>query len=211
MNDQRWLRELLALPVSAIADARDGRGIFPQAIRAQGGDWTMAGPAYTVELPPGDNLGVHHAISKAPPGSVVVALCRGGEEYGIWGEITSAAAKIAGLAGFVTNGFVRDSRAIGSVGLPVFATGVYIRRTVKRDPGRHQCLIEFGDCRITPGDYIVGTSDGVVVVPAPQAETVVERARGIVQRELDILEDLKRGYSTLDLLGLEGPRTSTST
>jgi 4-hydroxy-4-methyl-2-oxoglutarate aldolase len=82
MNDRRWLHELRALPISAMADARDGRDVFPQAIRAQGGDWTMAGPAYTVELPPGDNLGVHHAISKAPPGSVVVALCRG--ERGVW-------------------------------------------------------------------------------------------------------------------------------
>jgi 4-hydroxy-4-methyl-2-oxoglutarate aldolase len=169
----------------------------------------MAGPAYTVELPPGDNLGVHPAISKAPPGTTVVTLCWGGEEYGIWGEITTAAAKVAGLAGFVTNGFVRDSRAIGNIGLPVFATGVCIRRTVKRDPGRHQCLIEFGDCRITPGDYVIGTSNGVVVVPAPQAETVVERARVIVQRELDILENLKRGHSTLELLRFEGPRTST--
>ena len=162
----------------------------------------VLGRALTVRGRPGDNLMLHLAISRARPGDVIVATFDGCVEAGGWGEIASRAAQLRGIAGLVTDGAVRDVDAIARLNFPVFARGVSIKGTTKRLQGELNQPISIGGVTVHPGDIVVGGTDGVVVVPATELETVLARAEKIKNAEEDMLRKLEQGASTLDLLGL---------
>jgi 4-hydroxy-4-methyl-2-oxoglutarate aldolase len=204
-DEASFLRQLEALSTPLLGDAQGG-GILPSSIQSQYEmKQLMAGPAYTVELDEGDNLGVHVAIAKAAPGSVIVAKVRGDAPYGIWGAIAATAAKERGIVGFVTNGCVRDSAELGSIGLPTFACGKGLRKTLKEGEGEHEITVDFDGVTVDPGDWVLGDNDGAVVVPRAQLESVIDEALRLLEQERVIFEGLRSGKTTLDLLNLPRP------
>ena len=67
----------------------------------------VAGPAYPVRCPPGDNLMLHAAIYRAEPGAVIVA--EGGDTaYALAGGNVCAVAQKRGIVAFVLDGVIRD-------------------------------------------------------------------------------------------------------
>jgi len=131
----------------------------------------------------------------------------GGEtRYGFWGEILLAAALARGLRGLVTDGAVRDSRALRAAGFPIFCGGLAIPGTVKQWPGVIGEAVVLGGALVQPGDFMVGDDDGVVVVAAEHVAAVLERAEARVAREAGIIARLREGATTLELFGLDTPR-----
>jgi regulator of RNase E activity RraA len=53
-------------------------------------------------------------------------------------------------------------------------------------------------------DFIVGDDDGVVVIPSQHAEAVISLAQARVDKETAMIEELRRGALTIDLLKLRG-------
>src|SRR5204863_8567533 len=83
----------------------------------------VAGPAYPVRCPPGDNLMLHAAIYRAAPGAVIV--CEAGDvDYAVAGGNVCAVAQKRGIAGFVVDGVIRDVAETRARGFAVFARGV---------------------------------------------------------------------------------------
>lgn len=82
----------------------------------------IAGPAFTVRCPPGDNLMLHAAIHRAEPGSVIVVEA-GDVDYALAGGNVCAVAQRRGVAGFVLDGVIRDLAEVREMGFPVFARG----------------------------------------------------------------------------------------
>lgn len=162
----------------------------------------LIGRAFPVRCEPGDNLMLHLAINKARPADVLVATVGGYIEAGGWGEIASLASQLRGIRGLVIDGSVRDVDAIARMNFPVFACGVSIKGTTKRQRGELNQPITIGGIRVEPGDFVVGDTDGVVVIPAADVDRVVARAHEIKQTEAAMMQKLKAGASTLDLLGL---------
>jgi 4-hydroxy-4-methyl-2-oxoglutarate aldolase len=108
-----------------------------------------------------------------------------------------------GIQGLVTDGAVRDIDPTSRLGFPVFARGVSIKGTTKRQAGFINYPITIAGEVIHPGDIVVGDGDGVVVVPLSEAESVLQAANRIVQRETQMIKALKQdGALTLDLLNL---------
>ena len=175
---------------------------FPLAVRPLYRPLQVAGPAYPVHSEAGDNLAVHLALAEVPPGHVLVVATGGAVEYGFWGEIMTEAAIARGVAGLVTDGAVRDTSQIRQLRFPVFCSGVAIAGTTKQSPGRINQPVMIGDCRIRPGDIVVADDDGVVVVPGEAESDVMERARARVDKENNIIQRLKEGELTVDLLDL---------
>jgi regulator of RNase E activity RraA len=96
---------------------------------------TLAGPAFTVKVAPGDNLMVHKAIDLAAPGDVIVVDAGGHLEQAIIGEIMSSWAAKRGVAGFVIDGAIRDAAALAEGSFPVYARGASHRGPYKDGPG----------------------------------------------------------------------------
>jgi 4-hydroxy-4-methyl-2-oxoglutarate aldolase len=161
----------------------------------------LCGPAFTVRARPGDNLAVHWALAVAPAGMVLVVTHDGDNACGAWGEITSTAALARGLFGLITDGAVRDSEACRQLGLPIFSQGVSIRGATKMFPGELNVPIVSAGALVRPGDIVVADVDGIVVVPRDDAEVVLQKANERVRRETEVMERLRAGEVTLDLLG----------
>jgi len=161
----------------------------------------VVGSALTVKARPGDNLMLHKAVSIAKPGDILVVDVDEFQEAGIWGEIIANAAMMKGIVGIVTNGTVRDSMPIKELGFPMFAYGLSMKGTTKMTPGLINHPVTIFGVTVNPGDIVLGDNDGVVVVPLAEAEKVLELARKKEADEAKVIERIRNGESTMDVLG----------
>jgi 4-hydroxy-4-methyl-2-oxoglutarate aldolase len=193
---------LRALGAATVYEAQGATGALDSGVKPIDPGMRMAGPAFTVDLRPGDNLMLHYALLKARPGQVLVADCKGFLEAGPWGDVLTAQAMKLGLAGLLIHGAVRDAESIVQQGFPVFCRGLSIKGTAKHQPGRIGVPVFIGDVCIRPGDCVVGDRDGVVVVPGERLDEVVARAEDREAKEALMRQAIARGATTAELLGL---------
>ena len=157
----------------------------------------MAGPAFTVEVRPGDNLMIHAAIALAQPGDVIVVDGKGDTTSALMGSIMITACKKLGLAGVVLDGAHRDSEEILALGFPLYSVGSNPNGPTKNVPGRINWPISCGGTAIAPGDLIVGDGDGVVVIEREHAESLVAMADKKVQEERARIAEIESGTNIM--------------
>jgi 4-hydroxy-4-methyl-2-oxoglutarate aldolase len=203
--DRELVREAARLGAATLHEASGRRGALPSSIKPIDSTMRVAGPALPVATAPGNNLWIHRALPAAEPGDVLVVVTSGHYEAGYWGDIMTVAALEREIAGLVIDGCVRDSEAIARLHFPVFARGLSIRGTDKdaAAPGSLQKPITLGDATVHPGDLVVGDADGVVVIPRASVAEVLEKAREREKREVEVVERLRRGETTLEIYGWE--------
>src|SRR5262245_31974058 len=119
------------------------------------------GPALTVQGAPGDNLALHHAVAAAEPGEVIVLAVDGETETAHCGDIVTLAARVAGVAGIVVDGAVRDRLQLEAVGVPVFHLGTSPRGPGKAGPGALRVPVTIRGVAIHPGDLVCADADGI--------------------------------------------------
>lgn len=171
------------LSPTVVADVAGPGQVMDAGLRALWAAPTrLTGPAFTVRCAAGDNLMLHAAIHRAPPGSVIVVEA-GDTRYALAGGNVCAVAQRRGIAGFVLDGVIRDLGEIRAMGFPVFARGVVpypgTKAAVAPLGGRVRC----GGVDVDAGDIVVADEEGVVVVPAGRAEQVLAEARAKAERE----------------------------
>jgi 4-hydroxy-4-methyl-2-oxoglutarate aldolase len=201
--DRELVQEARRLGTATLHEASGQRGALPSAIKPISSTMRVAGPAFTVATPPGNNLWIHRALAAASPGDVLVVATSGNHEAGYWGDIMTVAALEREIAGLVIDGCVRDSEAIARLQFPVFARGLSIRGTKKEanSPGSLRERIALGDATVGHGDLVVGDADGVVVVSRVIVTDVLENAREREKHEAEVVERLRNGETTLDIYG----------
>ncbi len=106
-------------------------------------------------------------------------------------------ARNRGVAGFVTDGLVRDLEDLETVGLPVFAMGVTPNSPQRRGPGSVGLPIVCGGVSIATGDIVVGDRDGVVVVPRARIDETLESLARVKAAEAATLERVRGGLKEL--------------
>jgi 4-hydroxy-4-methyl-2-oxoglutarate aldolase len=194
--------KLISLGAATLHEAQGQSGALDAALRPIAPHLKLAGTAYTVAARPDDNLMLHYALSKAKPGDVLVVDAKGFVEGGAWGDVTTLAAQVAGIAGLVIDGAVRDVEAIIAMGFPVFCRGVSIKGTAKAQKGRANEPIHCAGATVNPGDIVVGDADGVVVVAADRLEKVIAAATAREEKEEELRRQIRAGHTTVELLGL---------
>lgn len=185
------LHEASGLPTSSVDPAI--RPVWPGAL--------ISGPAYPLECAPGDNLAIHVALENAPRGSILVVATRG-FVAGYWGEVLTVAAEAAGLLGLVIDGGVRDVAALTARRFPVFARGISVRGTLKASVPSVGRPMSLAGTPVAAGDLVVADDDGVVIIPAAEAQVVLARGEARAAKEAAMMKELRGGRSTLELLGL---------
>lgn len=187
---------------ATIYEAQGAKGALDGGIKPIHPDMRVAGPAFTVDIRPADNLMLHYAMLKVKPGDVLVVDAKGFVEAGPWGDVFTEQALRMGVAGLVINGAVRDASSITKMGFPVFCRGLSIKGTGKNQPGRLNVPIFIGDVQINPGDIIVGDQDGVVVVPQDEVVVAIRNSQAREEKEAAFREQIRNGSTTVELLGL---------
>lgn len=178
----------IELSPTDLADALPRDHVMHLGIRPLWGPMPrIAGPAYTVQCPAGDNLMLHAAIYRAEPGSIIVVEA-GDVDYAVSGGNVCAVAKRRGIAGFVVDGVIRDLAEVRENGFAVFAWGVIPKPGVKDQLGILNDTVHCGGVAVSPGDIVVADEEGIVVVPKSEREAVLEKAqaRAAKDKALDL-------------------------
>ena len=175
--------EFADIPTTTLADLLGRDQVMDIGIRPLWGPVPrVAGPAFTVRCPPGDNLMLHAAIHRAPAGSVIVVES-GDLDYALAGGNVCAVAQRRGIAGFVADGLIRDLAEVREAGFPVFARGVVPIPAAKKAVAPLGGPVRCGGVRVEAGDVVVADEEGVVAVPAARRSDVLAAARAKLAKE----------------------------
>lgn len=194
------------IPTTTLADLLGRAQVMGVGIRPLWGPVPrVAGPAYTVSCPPGDNLMLHAAIHRAPACSVVVVES-GYLDYALAGGNVCAVAQRRGIAAFVADGVIRDLAEVREARFPVFARGVIPVPGTKAAVRPLNERVSCGGVAVDAGDVVVADEEGVVVVPAARREEILAAARTKLAKEADeSLDDWETAHrARIDRLLAEG-------
>jgi len=178
---------------SILADVGGRRGTLGGRIQPLSKSMKVAGPAFTVEVRPGDNLMIHAALNLAKPGDVIVVDGKGDLSCALTGALMAAHAQKAGIAGFVIDAAVRDTDDCAKGSFPIFAAGCNPNGPLKNSGGRINWPVSLAGTTVNPGDLIVGDADGVVVVPRETAAEIIRAAQAKVDSEDQRFAAIGRG------------------
>jgi 4-hydroxy-4-methyl-2-oxoglutarate aldolase len=153
----------------------------------------IVGPAVTVRQVPktaGEDrdakLTRHQEVTRkiAGRGDVVVIDNGGRVDVATWGEFHCYACKQNGAAGAVVDGATRDAPDVRASGFPTFVRGfspVKSQWNLKTAAVNEPVML--GPVPVNPGDIIFADETAVVVIPAAQKATVLEKANDIRRSE----------------------------
>ncbi len=189
----RIVAEAARLQPAILADVAGRRGAMHGRIRALRPRMKLAGPAFTVEVRPGDNLMIHAAIALARPGDVLVIDGKGDQSSALMGTIMMTACRKLGIAGVVMDGACRDSLEIAEMDYPIFSVGTNPNGPTKNVPGRIGHPISCGGVIVHPGDFVTADGDGVVVVEREKIESLLPAAAEKVRQEAARIEAIESG------------------
>ena len=208
-NDTGFLADIRKrLYTAVLSDVLDELGYrqqaFPPSIRPLDDALVLAGFARTGVyravyrvVPDQNSYELEMAlIDDLKPDQVAVFGCGGSTRIAPWGELLSTAARARGAAGCVTDGMVRDIRAIRTMKFPVFHGGIAPLDSKGRGMvAEIDVPIECAGVSIEPGDLIVGDADGVVVVPRAVEDEALTHAFAKVTGEDHTRDELAAGAS----------------
>lgn len=136
------------------------------------------------------------------PGCVVVVESGGETQAGKFGEMTSWALQQGGARGIVLDSFIRDWRGLEVIPdftpcargtSPIESSQRWRMDAVNVHIGMPGTLTT--RVRVTPGDWVVGGMDGVIVVPAAIALEALEKVEKLEAEEQGMREDVAAGMS----------------
>lgn len=156
----------------------------------------LLGRARTVRTRPGDNLLIHKMLDLVQPGEVIVVAGEGDLSRALVGDIMKSIAESRKVAGFVIDGAIRDTAAFAASDFPCFARGVTHRGPYKDGPGELDTPIAIAGTVVSPGDIVVGDSDGVVTFPTAVAKDLAAAVRAHMLREAEIIKSIHAGTYT---------------
>jgi 4-hydroxy-4-methyl-2-oxoglutarate aldolase len=166
-----WLSSTLA------SDGANGAGALPPWITAMSPEATVAGPALVVSVTRDDNTPMRDVPARvAEPGAVLVVAGAGESRTAILGDLVAGELLRAGIAAVVTDGLIRDSRAVAALGLPVWARGTTPVASRKDGTGAVGGSVVIADVAVHDGDVVVADADGVVVWPAAEVSSYLAKA-----------------------------------
>lgn len=211
--DEGAVERFSRLDSCTVSDALDTIGIHG-VLRGVSRQWVcrrVVGRAIIVRLVPVGEASEPHisrshlgaaAIERSSPGDVIVVDNGGREGNAGWGGILSMAAQLAGVAGVVVNGAVRDLDEAIALGFPIFSTAI-VSCTAR---GR---VVEVSDIEslhmsgvnVRDGDIVVADASGVVVVPQESESEVLACAERLQRKESNMARRIREGERVSSVLG----------
>lgn len=189
--------------------------VLPSALRPLFPESRIVGIAFTVE-----GRGIEPRISfdegvprirsyleifeRLHPDAVLVHV-NGSSPVGHFGELTANSAAEHGCVGCILDGNLRDIQGLREIEFPVFYRDLSPKNAIGRwEMASCQEPVEIGGIEIHPGDLVFAEFDGILIVPAAEAERVLLKAEEIVAAEELVRADMRAGVSPLDGLDKHG-------
>ena len=186
------------LSSAAVSDAMDKLGLhgMAQGIGPIADGHHMVGRAFTIKyIPVGVTKGtVGDYIDDVPEGGVVVLDNGGRLDCTVWGDILTTVSKQRNIAGTVIHGVCRDVAGSLEVVYPIFSRGRFMRTGKDRVQVEGTNVpVSLGDVQVRPGDIVMGTDDGIIVIPQEKESEILEIAEAVSVAEDGIINEVKSG------------------
>jgi len=198
---QSQVDQLKGVSTGVIVDCLGGNGAMDAVIKPIDSDRSsFCGVAVTCDAGPADNLAVFGALDIATAGDVLVISTGAYTGTAVIGDLVLGMARNRGLAGSVTDGYVRDFDGICTVGLPCYAAGVTPNSPARNGPGSAGLSVVVGGLRVESGDFVIGDKDGVVVVPFEKIDSVLTQLPEVLNAEAELDAKVKAGLEIPDFV-----------
>jgi len=146
-------------------DANEGKvAVLQPMLKSYGGKTRFAGQIVTLKLYE-DNTLVREVLGEAGAGKVLVVDGGGSLRCALLGDQIAELAVKNQWEGVVIYGCIRDSVAIAALPLGVRALNTNPKKSVKRNEGTRDLVLNFGGVDFTPGHWLYADEDGVLVSP----------------------------------------------
>ncbi len=194
-------KRLMKVDCASICDASPLVRSFAPGLVSVQAHIKMAGRVKPISCS-NDYLAVVKALSEATEGEVLVIDGRG-QTFAVFGQLLAADAQRRNLAGVVVDGAVRDVHGMRELDFPV-----YYRSTNPR-AGRAETVepptdtISVCGVTVTAGDWLIGDSDGIVVIPEEHVDSILSVAEEIQRVEEKVFENVRKGESLTQIMKFE--------
>jgi 4-hydroxy-4-methyl-2-oxoglutarate aldolase len=191
------------VPVTGVAQVGKDRVRVMTGLTTRAGRPYLYGPALTLACAPEDNLAVHVALYRAPPGTVLVCDGNGTTRCALLGELMATDAANQGVAGLILQGPIRDIADIDELGFPVWCTGTAPAQAAKANLVSVGAPVVVGGVEVSTGDIVVADRDGVVVIPPVHWPQIRADVAALADREAITRARLAAGERLADINGLD--------
>lgn len=189
-----------------LSDVLDMRGYRNQTIGGEifplQSDMVILGPAFTsigteVYSMPEDPLTAQcKVVDQLGEDEVYVLVTRGNYNCALFGELFATAVLSRKGAGVLLDGWARDIKVLNEMKFPLFYRGNNPRTSKGRcEINECQIPVTMQGVTINPGDIIFGDIDGIVIIPKDIAESVIEEALKLIEKENKVRGMLDSGIS----------------
>ncbi len=146
-------------------DAHEGRvAVLEPMLKSYGGKARFAGQIVTLKLYE-DNTLVREMLAEPGAGKVLVVDGGGSKRCALLGDQIAELAVKNQWEGVVIYGCIRDSVAIAALPLGVRALDTNPKKSVKRNEGTRDLVLNFAGVDFTPGHWLYADEDGVLLSP----------------------------------------------
>lgn len=153
----------MTLATTDLCDAHEGKvRIAAPIFRSFGGKTAFYGPIATLKLFEDNGL-VRKTLDTPGEDRVLVIDGGGSLRCALLGDQLAALAVKNGWAGVVVWGCIRDSKAISTMALGVFALATHPQKTLKKNLGDAEIPVSFAGITFVPGEWLYADEDGLIV------------------------------------------------
>lgn len=171
---------------------------------------SFAGPARTVVIAPRRGIEAlpmskYAIVASLQKGDVLVFAGVDTPENQL-GDNVARYAEMQGVAAIVCDAPVRDHAGMAELSIPIFCKGRSARMPISTEIVAVDVPVNCGGAQVRPGDIVVGSHDGVLVLPKSRVDELLYQLEDMEEIEQTLQAAIRNGRPLKEIEALAGKK-----